>query len=782
MRLLVPATLLTTVLSSVAQEKITYQDHVRPVFENRCLNCHNPDKKKGGLDLSTYATTLAGGSGGACVDPGDANSSLLKCVTFEKEPFMPPKSDKIPPGEIDLITKWIQGGLLDSATSSAKAKKKQNFDMSVAGNPTAKPEGPPPMPEQLLLDPVVESPRANSISSMAHSPWAPLLAVAGTKQVLLFHSDSGALLGVLPYPEGSPECVGFSRNGSVVYAGGGKSGKKGMVALWEVKTGRRVATVGEEYDSVLGCDITPDHKLVALGGPGRKVRIYETLTGRCVTTIKKHTDWVLCCSFSPDGVLLATGDRTGGLYIWETATGNEFYNLKGHEKAVHAVSWRPDSNVLASASEDGTVRWWEIQGGTMIKNFPAHGGKGVLSLEYAADARLITGGRDGKVRIWAPDGNQKREFDPSGGAIILQTAFTSDGIRCVTGSYTGEVKIWHTEKEPAEVPPISIVANPPSIASRLAALDADLASKQGGVTAAQTAAAEKEKAVAAAQAEVEAVKQQIVALQAEQQKTVFLKEQIQASITKVQAAKAKFATDLEEAQKQLAASLPAPAPTPTPSGASEPITVAIQQANQAEAAAAEISKTLTEARIKDLTEIIAKHDAEIAQLTARMPQADQQMATMAAKKAEMEGAMPAKMQAIEAAQKIYAEAKAAVDAAAGAVASVQQSVNQWLAARANKTVILARSEIETIKETVENLKAEIPSLEAEIKSITEAKAANPAPAPEQLAKLDPKLAAATKRLAEAQQELPAAEAKLAAQQQAADAALQTYQSLLPKQG
>ena len=141
-------------------------------------------------------------------------------------------------------------------------------------------------------------------------------------------------------------------------------------------------------------------------------------------------------------------------------------------------------------------------------------------------------------------------------------------------------------------------------------------------------------------------------------------------------------------------------------------------------------------------------------------------------------------------------------------------MNQWLAARANKTVILTRSEIETLKDTVESLRLEIPGLESEIKAINEAKpaaeakiaaetkaiadakAAVPPPAPEEIAKLEKqlevtqqevpklnqKLATATKRLAEAQQELPASEAKLAEKQQAADAALQAYQALLPKQG
>src|SRR5678815_3460070 len=43
-------------LASVAPaaDKVTYDDHVLPIFRNSCLNCHNPDKKKAGLDLSTY--------------------------------------------------------------------------------------------------------------------------------------------------------------------------------------------------------------------------------------------------------------------------------------------------------------------------------------------------------------------------------------------------------------------------------------------------------------------------------------------------------------------------------------------------------------------------------------------------------------------------------------------------------------------------------------------------------------------------------------------------------
>ncbi len=749
------------------QEKVTYQDHVRPVFENRCLNCHNPDKKKGGLDLSTYATTMAGGSGGLSVDAGEANSLLLQCITFAKEPNMPPKGDKIPAPEIELITKWIVGGLLDSAGSTAKVKKKQNFAMAATGNPLVKPDGPPPMPEQLLLDPVVESPRADAIVSLAHSPWAPLVAMASVRQVLLYHAETGALLGVLPFPEGSPKCVGFSRNGSVVYAGGGKSGKKGLVVLWDVKTGKRITTVGEEMDEVLACDLTPDHKLVALGGPGRKVKIYQTATGQCVTTIKKHTDWVMACAFSPDGVLLATGDRTGGLYVWETATGNEFYNLKGHEKALHAITWRADSNVVASASEDGTIRWWEMGGGSNIKNYPGAGGAAVLALAYAADGRLVSGGRDGRVRIWAADGNQQREFVPAGGAMVTQVGWTPDGGRCLTGAFNGEVKFWDAVKEAKEAPPLAIVANPPAIATRLISLQQELTSKQTSAQQAAAAAHEQAQAVSAAEAAAEEMKKQIAHMQEEQKKTADIKGQLQVALGKLGTTKGKYQADLADAEKQLAAlSLPPAASGPAPAGMPEPVNTALQQANQAQDAAVEISKTLTEAKIKDLREIISKHETEITSMTARIPQAEQQMQAMVGQVTELEKAMPLKTAAIEAAQKLAAEAKAAVAAATGAVQSAQQTINQWLAAREMKTVVLSRTELEELKDVIEALKAEAAPLEEATK----------APGEEKL------LQEKRDRLSAVKTELAKHETRQAELQKAADTALQSIQALQPKQG
>src|SRR5437660_140164 len=69
----------------------------------------------------------------------------------------------------------------------------------------ARPEGPPPMPEGLSRQPTVYTPRAGAVTALAASPWAPLVAVAGHKQIVLYHSDSAQLLGVLPFVEGVPQ-------------------------------------------------------------------------------------------------------------------------------------------------------------------------------------------------------------------------------------------------------------------------------------------------------------------------------------------------------------------------------------------------------------------------------------------------------------------------------------------------------------------------------------------------------------------------------------------------
>src|SRR3982750_2224064 len=127
--------------SARAQEKVTYQDHVLPILRNTCLNCHNPDKKKAGLDLSTYSGAVTGGGSGKAFEPGDPDGSMIyKVISWSIEPNMPPKGDKIPEKDIATIRAWIAAGAPETSGSKVTINKPKSTLAVVTV--TGKPEGP----------------------------------------------------------------------------------------------------------------------------------------------------------------------------------------------------------------------------------------------------------------------------------------------------------------------------------------------------------------------------------------------------------------------------------------------------------------------------------------------------------------------------------------------------------------------------------------------------------------------------------------------------------------
>ncbi len=434
-------------------------------MREHCFACHNQNKARNDLKLDSYETLMEGGASGEVIEPGDLESSWLwDLVTHQDEPNMPPNADKLPDAKLAVIKRWIEGGALKDSGSSAAVKKQPTIDLSLSAG-SGKPDGPVVMPAGVARQPVVSSARAAASTAIASSPWAPLVAVAGQKQVVLYHADSAQLLGILPFPEGIPYVLHFSRSGTLLLAGGGRGASRGLVVVYDVRSGKRVFEVGDELDVVLAADISEDHTRIALGGPEKIVKIFSTADGSLVGQIHKHTDWITAVEFSPDGVLLATGDRSGGLAVWEADTAREFYALAGHKGTVTDVSWRADSNVLASSSEDGTVKLWDINSGKQLKSFTAHGG-GVEALDFTHDGRLVTCGRDKLVRAWDASGKKLRDFEAMPD-LALEVAFDYDGGRVIAGDFSGATLMWNTADGkrvanlPANPPPPKPAAAPP---------------------------------------------------------------------------------------------------------------------------------------------------------------------------------------------------------------------------------------------------------------------------------------------------------------------------------
>lgn len=449
--------LLLALLTSISPAAPSYQD-LLPVFKESCLGCHNPDKMKADLDLSTHAGVMKGGSSGVCVKPGSADGSLLyRVVAHLEEPEMPPKKPQLPAAQLELIKAWIAGGCIESEGGVAAKSRGQALDATMPA--VAASNEPGPLPENLPDTKLAAVNVAGPAIALAASPNAPLLAVGGHERILLFNTETHEPIGQLAFPERTVHYLHFSPNGQVLLAAGGHGSQSGKAVLFDVKSGRRLSEVATEAtDSILAADVSPDLSQIACGGPDKLVKVYSTKDGKLIRKVKKHTDWVTSLAFSPDGEKLATGDRSGGLHLWATDTGTILYTLAEHQGRIASLSWRADSAILASASEDGKMVLWDTAEGWAAKSSTPHNSlkekpkgtafkiPGVTSVDFAPDGRVLTTGRDNAVRIFLPNGNQQLELKDLPD-LPTRAVVGSGGTWFATGDLAGNVRL-HTLPKP----------------------------------------------------------------------------------------------------------------------------------------------------------------------------------------------------------------------------------------------------------------------------------------------------------------------------------------------
>lgn len=88
-----------------------YNDVVHAILSNKCLECHNDKKAKGGLNLASFAQFQKGGKSGAAFISGDPSKSLFiqrALLPLDDKKHMPPKGKaQLTEEEIYLFKEWI---------------------------------------------------------------------------------------------------------------------------------------------------------------------------------------------------------------------------------------------------------------------------------------------------------------------------------------------------------------------------------------------------------------------------------------------------------------------------------------------------------------------------------------------------------------------------------------------------------------------------------------------------------------------------------------------------
>jgi WD40 repeat protein len=226
-------------------------------------------------------------------------------------------------------------------------------------------------------------------SAPVFSPDGTMLAAAsgaGRRRVKVWDAGSGKVLAVLAGHAGAPSKVVFSPDGATVITVANERSKGVELRQWESRTGRVVAAWRDSMPELLDLAVSPDGRVVALGGgftgggdpenPRWATRAEKAALGdhfgpqygevvlwdvpgrRERARLKGHRSTVWSLAFSPDGRTLATGSYDYTARLWETATGVELAVLQGHQSTVLSVAFAPDGEALATGGYDQVVKWW----------------------------------------------------------------------------------------------------------------------------------------------------------------------------------------------------------------------------------------------------------------------------------------------------------------------------------------------------------------------------------------------------------------------------------------
>ena len=121
---------------------ISFHDHIFPILEERCLDCHGePYVKNGrtihpkaGLALDTYEAVLKGNLDGEIIDRGEhEESTLYVVITLDPDDseLMPPKGDPLTEEEIELIKNWIDEGAKEYPSDIFERPKEEKVAVSL---------------------------------------------------------------------------------------------------------------------------------------------------------------------------------------------------------------------------------------------------------------------------------------------------------------------------------------------------------------------------------------------------------------------------------------------------------------------------------------------------------------------------------------------------------------------------------------------------------------------------------------------------------------------------
>lgn len=419
---LVPLIVVATPLLLAAEP--SYVRDVRPILQKQCQGCHQPAMKasSGGLDVTTFGALQSGGKRGVTFVAGNPDESLLvKYIDGRAEPRMPMGMPPLPPEQVELIKSWIRDGAKDDTPTAALALETSTY---------------------------VQAP---VITALKYSPDGTQIAVSGNREILIHQAGGSGIVHRLPGKAERILSLAYSRDGSLLIAGGGTPAQFGEVQIWDPKTGELLRSATLAHDTVFGASLAPDSSRIAVGCADNTVHVFDTATAKELYKIGNHENWVLATVFGVDSKRFVSAGRDSAAKLIDASSGAFLENINLLRGELTALARHPSKDIVILGGEerypyiylmDRPKNMKIADDTTLLRKIERQAGA-IFALDWSPDGkRIAVAGAAPQINLYDPDTGNKLASCTGHEAGIYAVAFSPDSMKLAAGGFDGKVRIY----------------------------------------------------------------------------------------------------------------------------------------------------------------------------------------------------------------------------------------------------------------------------------------------------------------------------------------------------
>src|SRR5262249_54871737 len=137
--------------------------------------------------------------------------------------------------------------------------------------------------------------------------------------------------------------------------------------------------------------------------------LWDVATGKKVATLQGRGEPLWFRSFSPDGTLLATTSQdpnklagTGEIKVWDVAARKERAKFKAPAPSMNCVAFSPNGKILASGHWGGLIVLLDAASGKEIRRWQAAGITSLINPAFSPDGKTLisTAMFESSLRLW----------------------------------------------------------------------------------------------------------------------------------------------------------------------------------------------------------------------------------------------------------------------------------------------------------------------------------------------------------------------------------------------